>query len=107
MKITMVRASSLPVLEADFKQFQADFRVLYDKIKARFPGVLTEEESRRFQWLAERCQERLFKKYPLKQIISLPKTGKAWKALMSEYGPFVIAQARETHEIVLVIQDRG
>lgn len=109
--VKLVRASSLPVLKADFDAFQTEFGVLYDKIMVRFPESrsLTVEESvaKRVRFLIEKCQARLFKKYPLMQEVKLPATKRAWGKLLSEYEePITVAQARDTLEPILIIQDR-
>lgn len=109
--VKLVRASSLPVLNADFAGFQAEFGVLYDKIMARFPEakslMIEESVAKRVKFLIERCQARLFKKYPTRIEIELPTSKLAWKKLLEEYQePIVIAQAKETLEPVLIIQDR-
>lgn len=110
--IKLIRQSRLPVLQADFDNFQEDFRKLYDKILVRFnmsvdkPRAITEEESKRIQWLIERCQKRLFKIYPLEQNVQLPKSALAWRRLCDLYkAPVTIAQARDTKDLILVIQD--
>jgi hypothetical protein len=109
--VKLVRASSLPVLKADFEAFQVDFGALYDKIMVRFPESksLTVEESvaKRVQFLIEKCQARLFKKYPLIAEVKLPTTKRAWGKLLSDYQePITVAQARDTLEPILIIQDR-
>lgn len=110
-KAKLIRASRLPVVGDHFDAFQADFRVLYDKILARFgcsmaaPKMLTEEEGKRAQWLVEKCQARLFKKYPLELSINLPKSALGWRRLMAEYGPLILAQARDSKDIIVIIQE--
>lgn len=111
-KVKLIRASRLPVLKADFDAFQTEFRLLYDKILARFgastiaPKVMSEEESRRMQWLIERCQVRLFKKYKLEQDVEAPKSALAWRRLVAAYeAPITVAQAQDTKDLILIIQD--
>lgn len=109
--VKLVRASSLPVKKADFEGFQADFGLLYDKIMARFPDakalMVDANIAKRVNYLIERCQARLFKKYPLMQEVELPTSKKAWKKLLEEYNePILVGQAQETLEPVLIIQDR-
>jgi hypothetical protein len=109
--VKLVRASSLPVLNADFAGFQHDFGLLYDKIMTRFPEAksltVDEDIAKRVNYLFERCQARLFKKYPIMVEVKLPSTKLAWKKLLSEYQePVVVAQSKETLEPILIIQDR-
>ena len=57
---------------------------------------------------AKEYEEQLMKKYKIEKTVELPKSKKAWRALLEKAnGPIMIDQRTDSEELVFVILDLG
>lgn len=103
MKIQICRHSGMPVQPADMQAYREEFGSAFDKAKeAAGEDMLVLQAS-----LAE-VDKQLNAKYSLTGKVELPKSKKAWQALMAAYeAPIMMArQAEGDNDLVLVIMDQ-
>jgi hypothetical protein len=110
-KVKVCRASGMPVKFESIELYRKEFQALYDKVMVRFgldsetPRMLTEDESKRIQYLLERCDKRLLKKYPNMEEWPIPADANQWADLVAQHGPIMVAKTEDTGETSLVIFD--
>lgn len=110
-KVKVCRASGMPVKFESIDLYRAEFQTLYDKVLVRFgldaakPRMLEEDEAKRMNWLLERCDRRLLKKYPNMEEWDLPTDANTWSELVAKHGPIMVAKIEDTGETSLVIFD--
>lgn len=109
MKIQICRASGQPIKHEHIEQFNEAYRQLYDKVMVHvgLDGnvMITPEKAQRAQRLMDRCSKSIRAKYPTIGEIELPKTQKAWLALVATHGPIAIAKNAETVKMAAIIMD--
>ena len=102
MKIKVFRTSGNPVNPKDAKSYQEEWQNGFDKI--------WEDDTKRMeekQKLIDDFENELKNKYNDLTVVEwkLPKTGKAWKDLLSDYGNIMVTTNVENEELLLVIND--
>jgi hypothetical protein len=109
-KLTVYRASGLPVNAENVELFTAAHRAFYDKVVGKYmpnqnkiPDQLVAE---RVEKILKRYEARLFRKYPSTEQWPLLKSNLAWKRKIKELGfPIGVAQNADNGELVYVILD--
>lgn len=110
-KVKVCRASGMPVKIESIALYRQEYQVLYDKVMRRFgldaevPKLLGPDEAKRINWLLERCDKRLLKKYPNMEEWALPTNANEWADLIAQHGPIMVAKTEDTGETSLVIFD--
>lgn len=102
MKVKVFRTSGNPVNPEKAAEYQEEWKSGFDNI--------WEDESKRVdekQMLLDSFEKSLRDKYNdlTVETWSLPKTGKAWKDIMSDYGNVMLTTNVENGELLLVIND--
>jgi len=108
-KVKIQRASETPVKPEEAQQFTDEFRAAYDRAeaKAKKKAENPQQEMLMMQRFLRYVEHSLRKKYKLTEEIEMPKTAKAWAALIKQYGSAIIVATtmRNEKEVVLVIMD--
>ena len=103
MKLKTYRQSGDPVQLENREKYQAEFTVMYDKCaEAAGLDMLKLHES------VSAGETELVKKYNVEVETELPKTAKAWSALISKYEdtPLMLAKTADGKSIVLILMDQ-
>jgi hypothetical protein len=104
MKIKLYNQSGKPVSYENAKSYENDFKASYDVLWAAYEAKdITLDD---FKEELAKVDSLLFKKYPMYEVVELPKSKKQWKNLQIKYGcSIVIAITQETKELVLFLMD--
>lgn len=102
MKIQIMRMSTLPVELEALEAYKAEWTVGFDAAKAKHGNDMLS-----LQADLQALETELLSRYSATGQVDLPKTAKAWKALMASFdAPIMIARSSEgKNEMVLVIVD--
>lgn len=102
-RLRIVRMSGVPVDPESLKAYNTEFKQEYDKIAEECA-----QDMLKFHEQLQALDEVLAKKYSNILTEEVPKSNKAWHALIGKYeAPVMIAQSSENpKELVLVIMDR-
>lgn len=109
-KLTVYRASGLPVNPDNIELFTAAHRAFYDKVVEKYmpdPTKIPDEATaKKAEALIKKYEARLFKKYPNTEQWPLLKSNLSWKRKIKETGyPISLAVNAENSELVYVIMD--
>jgi hypothetical protein len=102
MKLKLFRQSGEPVdLEAR-EAFKADFKAVYDKAAER-AGLDMLKLSRMLSF----CERQLVKKHNGQVEHDIPKSQKAWAALIAKYEdtPIMLARTTDGKSVVMILMD--
>lgn len=102
MKVRVCRASGQPVDPDKAAAYQKEWQDGFDAAVEKY-GKYGPETSKVLDELDKELQE----KYNDLTIVEmeLPKSGKAWKELLSDYGAIVVGTSLETDELVFIVND--
>lgn len=103
-QLKMYRKSGLPVDLTARAAFETEWRVFYDKAAAR--AKLDMLALQRYLRFGER---QLVCKHNIQVTVDMPKSAKAWTALIQSYEdcPVMLARSADGAELVAVIMDEG
>ena len=100
--VTIIKQSGNPVDEGDAKKFLDEWKEGFDRLFAAEGDMAIVTEK------AKEFEEELGKKYGTIETVELPKSKKAWRALLEKAnGPIMIDQRTDSEELVFVILDLG
>lgn len=115
MKIKLYRQSGTPVDPAQQQEYTEAHRVMYDKCDAKAEAVFQKTTGRLtrvprmlvLQRLLRYAERGLVRKFNGDAELELPKTAKAWSALISTYGdtPLMVAKESSSGKLVLLLMD--
>ena len=113
-KLLIVRQSGRPVSEEAQQKYDAEFRIMYDACEERAKLIAAKPNSRIkattmavLQRLLRYAERQLFKRHATNIYVSLPRSEKAWTALIAGYEDVPIMVARRTNGkgVVMVLMD--
>lgn len=101
-KLKIFRMSGLPVGVEHLEAYKAEFAAGFDAAKDKHGNDMLSLQSD-----VQELEDALVAKYEKVGVVELPKSAKAWKALMGKFeAPIMVAQSSEgNNEQVLVIVD--
>lgn len=115
MKLKVYRQSGSPVNPEMQDKYTEEYRALYDKCEERAErtfqktkGYLTKVPRMLIlQRMLAYAERGLVKKYNGEVEVELPKTSKAWTALISKFGdtPLMLAKEQNSGKLVLILMD--
>lgn len=108
MKLEICRVSGLPVKIADIDAYNAEFSAVYDRVQKKL-GIndgtaLSQEMAGRMNRLLTRIQRTLLRKFPVVEQIEYPKSARAWKKMLEQYGALALART-QSNKLAVVILD--
>lgn len=109
MKLRVCRSSGMPVELEHINSFQAEYKVVFDKVLDKFHKDKTKfidgPLSARMNRLLSRVEKSLHRKYPNMSEWDFIATPEAWTTTIRKYGPVIVAHNRDTGELTFVILD--
>lgn len=104
MKVKMARHSGLPLKEEVAQEYRDKWRFYYDKVLEKYSPDMEKVQER-----LEKLSDIMNKRYNTIEEVELPKSRKAWKELMSEYGGYAVCVATdlEGKDLRFILLDQG
>ena len=115
MKLKIYRQSGSPVAPEHQDAYTEAYRITYDRCEAKADKLFLKKSGhltlvphmimlQRYLRFAERG---LMKKFSGNDEVELPRTAKAWTALISKFGdtPLMLAKEQNTGKLVLLLMD--
>lgn len=115
MKLKVYRQSGSPVNPEHETQYNEEYKLLYDKCELKADVIFAKEGGKlkrlprmiMLQRLLRYSERGLISKYGGQDLVELPKTAKAWTALLNKYGetPLMLAKEQASGKLVLLLMD--
>lgn len=115
MKLKVYRQSGSPINPESELQYNEEYKALYDKCEAKADTIFAKEFGHlkqlprmiMLQRLLRFAERGLIAKYGGNDVVELPKTAKAWTALLNKYGetPLMLAKEQASGKLVLLLMD--
>lgn len=110
----LLRQSGNPVQPEAQAAYAQEWQLAYDEIELRAEKIYAKKTGKLqlkpkmlfVQRMCSAIERKLFKKHNVRVDIPLPKSAKAWAALVKKYeAPILCAQRQDSGELILVIMD--
>lgn len=115
MKLRVYRQSGSPINPESEQLYNAEYGALYDKCELKASSMFVKEHGKlkriprmiMLQRLLRFAERSLIRKYGGNDEVELPKTAKAWTALINKYGetPLMLAKEQNSGRLVLLLMD--